>query len=118
LPDDGCFRNHLENILVAAASDLIGERHGQQRNVLPLGNFRDRDGQRRGERAENGNDIVLRDQPLRDGACSRGRRRGICDYQIDLCAAELLNPARRIDLVSDKFDAIARVDPELSVRSR
>jgi hypothetical protein len=38
----------------------------------------------------------LRDQPLRDGARSRRRRSGIRDDQIDLCAAEFLDPARRL----------------------
>jgi hypothetical protein len=60
----------------------------------------------------------LLDQPLRDGARSRRRRSGIRDDQIDLCAAKLLDPARRIDLVSDELDVVARVDAELSVRAR
>jgi hypothetical protein len=55
-------------------------------------------------------------KPLRDGARSRRRRSGIRDDQIDLCAAKLLDPARRIDLVSDELDVVARVDAELSVR--
>ena len=74
--------------------------------------------QRRREGAEEGDDVILGDQPLRHGAGS-GRRRGrIGDDQVDFRTAELFDPTGGIDFVSDQLDAIARVDAKLSIRSR
>ncbi|MCR6735158.1 MAG: hypothetical protein NVV83_14270 [Afipia sp.] len=107
LADHRSLGDDLEDVLEAAAGQLIGEGLRKQRDARALRDFRH--GKREGgrETSKHGDNFVLRNQALCNRGC-RGRRRcRVGDDEVELGSAQSLDTAGGIDLIDHKLDRVA-----------
>ena len=116
--DHAAFGRDLEDVLETAPGQQIGIRHRDQGHIAALGDFGNRQRQRRGEGTKDRAAVVFGDHALGHGGSGGGCRSRVGNHQIDLGAAQAFESAGGIDFVSDQLDALARVDAELRIGTR
>ena len=97
----------------AALVELVGTRAGDDRHLGALANFARDQGQRAGEAAMNGRELVAGDQTVGLGARHRGVALHVGSDEVELGAAERLDAAGLIDHLDRQLGGSDAADADL-----